>query len=373
MRRSLAPSLVVLALAVAAAPAGAGGVNFLKARLVAAPVAAEGAAAYERTTLTAVDRADMKAASFSPKGDLVRVVDTGLRIYEDTPDFDNFVKVFGKHLGGGTCLGMCEIVKNSYEKATYAPAGSGGATKADFARLVLGMRTTIEGYANLRDLTRRAPDAVKSAMDVAHLDNLRPESWLPWLRDAVVPVTGAQTYRALVSRMRYGHPAKLSIQSALGMKERQIGPVGVPLPDVGDFKGHVLLAWKAIEFEGNALLLVYDPNDAYRRDRANIGTGLLFEKATGALALHPAAYAGRYPWVKDILCCDGLVGPWADQLKGAFNGLVGRVVETAGEVAGTVRGTVERAVDWGRDRAEAAGRTLGRAWDVVAGGFRRLF
>lgn len=376
MRRFAAAPLALLVALVslaAAVPAVAGGVDFLKTRLVSAPLAAEGATAWERAYMTAEDRADMAKANFVPKGALVRVVDTGLRIYHDTLDFDNFVQVVGKRLGGGTCLGMCEIVKNAYEKAKFVPGGGGGVTKGDLAKLILGMPVTIGGYASLRDLTKREPAAMKSAMDVAHLDNLRPESWLPWLRDAVVPVTGGETYRALVSRMRFGFPAKLSIQSALPVKERKIGPVGLPLPDMGGFSGHVLLAWKAIEFQGNALLFVYDPNDAYSADRRNVATCLALDRATGTLGLHPAGYAGRYPWVKDILCIDGVVGPWASQLKHAFGNLVGRIAETAGDAVDAVKEKVGDALDWTRDRAGDAARSLKKGWDAITRGFGKLF
>lgn len=364
---------IPLALLLTACPCHAAGVGFLKDRLATAPVEGEGATAFERTSLTAEDRADLARTGFAPKGALLRVIDSGLHIHRDTPDFDNFVAAVGKRLGNGTCLGMCEIVKNAYEKASFAPGGAGRIDAADLARLVLGLPVRIEGFANMRDLTARAPEAMKAAMDKAHLGNLKPEAWVPWLRDALIPVRGDETWRKIVSRLRHGHPAKISITSAMPVKGRKIGPVAVPLPDPGEFKGHVLLAYKAYEFEGNALVFVYDPNDAYKADRSNSATCLALDRATRDLSLFPAGYAGRYSWTREILCIEGLAGPWAFELKEAFRGFVAGVAETAGDLLDAAREKAREAVDLGREKLDGAGRSLRRGWDAVTRGLRNLF
>jgi hypothetical protein len=191
-------------------------------------------------------------------------------------------------------------------------------------------------------------------MDIAHLDNFRPESWLPVIVDKTVGISDASTFRKLVNRIRFGRTAKISFGGAMPKKEYNVGPVSVNLPDVGSVKGHALLAYKIMIFEDQSLVLLYDPNNAYKFDHSNSNTCLLYNNEEASLSLFPASYSRRYEWAVSINCIDGLVGPWKEQLKEMMSGVVDNVKERVGNGIETIRSGGERIID----SAVNAGRNL---------------
>jgi hypothetical protein len=301
--------------------------------------------------LTQKDLEDLKSMKADASwGKPLKSFDTGFNVYKNTPGFENFAgKIISR---GGTCLGMCWLVKYYYENVQFEKGGSTD-VKDILAAIAKLKKTTIHGAENLREFSTGEEEKMKKVMEVTHLENFAPETIVQSIAGGQGAINQEAQKNLLLENLSDG---KLAMIGLYDMKPLEVaGQTVAKKPG----NGHCIIAYKSIDFENKTLFFVYDPNVVYNEkygDHRNYC--LLYDKATRKFVLYPPSYKS---WYNDLYPNDPTVV--------STNSVVGlvrdRVVEKASEAIGNAAEVTEEALKQAYDRMNSAWRNYQQA--VVTG------
>lgn len=300
--------------------------------------ASEGLSKAERSDLSSLGLGEKELGAFQAASR------SGFDIYRDTPTFKNFSGALSK---GGTCTGVSTFVKLMFMNVTFDPSPKSGVDAVEEALEIMLSpvltRRTLHGARDFREFCELHPNfegRLKTMMQVAHLNNLNPQT----LRATVEGRLGLQSGKGTVGR--FALRAENGCPSLVIMNPKGLGT------------GHCCLTYKVLRFEKASLVYVYDPNTIYDPAQKNHRQTLLkLDRASDDLRLFPEAYDQRYGGKYDrITCAEGMMGVIIENLRGLGGGIISR----AGDVIEGARSFGERTLDGLANMGNAAGDVIGR-------------
>lgn len=228
-------------------------------------------------------------------GLLVKTHDTGFNTHTDTPAFGNFESFLGPQ---GDCMGIAFTCRQLFLRVRWHAGRPPERSLAELVRALTSslIRPTltstrgerwvdIDGWSNLREASRDdgMQKALHQVMTLGQLRNLNPQA-IHYL----IPVRGwSGQHQKLVHFIDQGKPALLTMTR------------------VPELQGHVILAYKVLEFQKKSLIFTYDCNLGPKRaastrqyvpgkEDATFKSLLVYDKVTNRCEFHGAYRAASH-------------------------------------------------------------------------------
>lgn len=212
--------------------------------------------------------------------------DSGFSTYRDTPNFRNFTSFLGPN---GDCAGISFVCRRLYLDIKWVKEGTNdhSVTREILTGVVANAlnplsdeRKVIHGYESLREASKdpKIEDDLREAMMIGQLRNLN----IAFLRILWPGNDWRGQLDKLTGLIDDGKPTLLALNSP---------------PSLG---GHMVVAYRVVEYEKKALVFIYDCNAGPRKDGdeasyqegpkdATYKTVMVYDRASRRLAFH-----GRY-------------------------------------------------------------------------------